>query len=66
MPEATRAHIDDLIAKLREAADQLENVKGDDVNKMVAASMEIQSCCGDCLLVTGVPCATCIQVSPLA
>jgi hypothetical protein len=69
---ATHAHVEGLIAELRAKSDQLEHAKADQLEqvkkegnlyKMALASMEVQSCCGDCIAVTCVPCCGCIQVT---
>jgi hypothetical protein len=58
---ATHAHVEGLIAKLRVKAEQLEQVKEEgNVYKMALASMEVQTCCSDCIVITGVPCVGCI------
>ncbi len=69
MPTATdpNAALDDLAKKLRDAADQIGKMKGRPPEEISRAVADLQSCCGDCTLVSPLPpCqGTCIAVSPL-
>lgn len=63
-------HIDELISKLRKAADELEVIKksgsDEDIKNALETKGGLMSCCGTCTLVSPTqPCAnTCIKLSP--
>lgn len=64
-PKSGSEHVDELIRKLRAAADQLEGIDREDPQQVHNAAIEVQSCCGSCVAITGIPCLTCVAVSPL-
>ncbi len=57
MPGATdiNAALDDLAKKLRDAADQVGQLKGRPPEEISRAVADLQSCCGDCTLVSPMP-----------
>ena len=67
MAKDHKAAIDEMVKKLRDAADQLETYKDKTPEEAEHAVESLQSCCGDCTLLPPTPpCAsTCVQVSAL-
>jgi hypothetical protein len=67
---AEEQHLDVLNARvksLREAADQLEEVRGQAPEEVEQAVIDAQSCCGTCTAISFIPpCKNaCIRISPL-
>lgn len=67
MPEEPHEILDQRVSALREAADQLEAVRGQAPEQVEQAVVDAQSCCGTCTGISFIPpCRNaCIAVSPL-
>lgn len=67
MAEQHEEVLDARVKALRDAADQLEAVRGQAPDQVEQAVVDAQSCCGTCTGISFIPpCQnTCIAVSPL-